>query len=272
VTTPPNLGKDSDTDELIRQIRSQTASWESGPRLIVIDTLSRSTEDWNESSSQDVMRFVKQVEKIVDAFKAVVMPVHHCGKDESKGMRGSSALHGSADAEWMVSRSTETGPRLLSVEKMKDGPDKGRLRYELVDVPLGRDEAGEEIVTCFAKILEGPAETTPEPAKLREGRFTQEDMLVAILRTIAKTEGQPVPNGSTLSAGRIVAKARFKEAVASARVFASVDADSARNSFNRAVRTLKSKGLVAEEDELLCLLEPSPAEPNAKEPPTGREL
>ena len=103
---------------------------------------------------------MRHAAKLSAAFNALVMPVHHCGKDESKGMRGSSALHGSADAEWAVSRRADTGARMLSIEKMKDGPDKGRISYELENGKLGVDADGSDILTCFATVF---AEVPPRP-------------------------------------------------------------------------------------------------------------
>lgn len=256
VTTAPNLGRDGDTAELIEQIRAQTGAlgWE--PQLIVIDTLSRSVEDMNESSSQDVMRFVSNAELISKAFGCVVMPVHHTGKDESKGMRGSSALHGSADAEWLVSRPEDAGPRQMSVEKMKDGEDKLRLRYDLVKVDLGADLDGQRITTCVAKVVEAsdePGPATREPKS--KGRFSQEDLLVTILRLLAVSGGQPTPEGSPLGKGKVVPRGTFEEAVASTEMFAALSPAALRTSTKRAFDALIEKGELAKDAKNLCVLD-----------------
>ena len=255
ITTAPNLGSKSETDDLIHQIKVQTQALGWKPKLIVVDTLSRSIEDLNESSSQDVMRFVKHAEKIVLAFDALVMPVHHCGKDETKGMRGSSALHGSADAEWMVSLHAETGARQLTVEKMKDGPDKGRLRYDLVDVPLGKDEAGAPIVTCCAKLLDRPDDVASKP-QVSERGLTHEATVLTALRVLATLEGKDGSLGADRRTGRILMKARLKDVLVSTGVFSTMTSGAVTKAFKRAWDALEKKAIVDQDEEVVCLLSP----------------
>ncbi len=254
VTTAPIMGgAKADTKRLIAEIREQTKAlgWE--PKLIVLDTLSRSIDDLNESSSQDVMDFVKNAELLGQAFKATVMPVHHCGKDESKGMRGSSALHGSADAEWMVARDPESGVRRMTVEKMKDGPDKDQLRYDLVDVPLGFDEDGEPIGSCVAKVFEAqPDEKDARPARAKG--VTQEESVLVVLKLLAALEGRPAPEDANLPAGsKIVARSRVLDTLILARVLASPNPASVRKALNRALEALAKRGVLTDAGEDVCL-------------------
>ena len=256
VTTAPDLGRKGDTTELIDQIRTQAGRFGWKPRLVVVDTLSRSVADMDESSSQDIMRFVGNAEAISDAFGCVVMPVHHTGKDESKGMRGSSALHGSADAEWLVSRPGDGGPRVLSVEKMKDGSDKARLRYDLVDVDLGVDSDGQRITTCVAKVFEGDDEPVGVGRELRgKGRFSQDDMLCTILKLLVANVGEPSPEGSTLGRGKIITRTRFHEAVASTGMFAALSPKALTTATDRAFRVLVKRGRLSKDAKQLCLLD-----------------
>lgn len=256
VTTAPNLGKGRDTADLIEEIEDQTGRLGWRPALVVIDTLSRSVEDMNESSSQDVMRFVNNAERIGRHFGCVVMPVHHTGKDETKGMRGSSALHGSADAEWLVSRSGDAGPRHLSVEKMKDGEDRARLKYELVNVGLGTDRDGHRITSCVAKVMEAAGEPDQAGGERKASlRYSQDAVLGAVLRVLAASEGQPAPEGSPLGRGKVVSQARLKVALASAGVFANLSAGALRGATSRALDALVKGGELSREGEDLCVLE-----------------
>jgi RecA/RadA recombinase len=260
VTTPPNLSRGGDTTDLIEEIEAQTSRLGWQPALVVIDTLSRSVDDMNESSSQDVMAFVKNAERIGRHFNCVVMPVHHTGKDETKGMRGSSALHGAADAEWLVSRPDDAGARQLSVEKMKDGEDKARLRYDLVNVPLGVDRDGNKITTCVAKVQEAVGETEQAKGEPKANKGIPKDaVLGGILRLLAEIEGKTAPDGSPLGRGKIVSKARFKTALAMAAIFSTSSAGALRQATDRAIDALVEKGELSRDGDELCVLERSAA-------------
>ncbi len=203
ITQAPNLGgKGHSTEDLIADIRRQTRILGSTPSLIVLDTLARSITDLRESDAQDIMEFVTNAARISNAFDdALVMPIHHTGKDESKGMRGSSALHGAADAEWLVTRDFATGARHLSVEKMKDGPDGARIRFALRDHALGVDLAGAAMGTCVAEVFD--AEAAPKVARQKSGP-SQTDAVLFTLRALVAAEGKPAPEGSQVPEGRKV--------------------------------------------------------------------
>jgi len=87
----------------------------------VLDTLARSIPGADENSARDLGFFIANADAIARELEVVVIVVHHAGKSVERGMRGSSALHGAADAEWEVSAG-DAG-RLVKVVKMKDGAD-----------------------------------------------------------------------------------------------------------------------------------------------------
>lgn len=260
ITRAPHLGAKGDhTDELIGDIRSECRRLGfDSPRLVVLDTLSRSITDLQESSAQDIMVFVEHAQRIADGLGALVMPVHHCGKDESRGMRGSSALHGAVDAEWMVARDAETGVRHLSVEKMKDGPDRLRGGYDLEDVVVGTDLAGHPIATCVAKVydvvaVEATAETRPGP---------QDDRFLAALRVLAELEG--IETTAPGPAGKAVALTRLRAVLATSGALAASSEKAAATAFTRALAALARKGVIAVAGERVLLLAKEAASAQAK--------
>ena len=253
VTKAPRLGGPgfkSEVDELVAAIRRQKAS----PKLIILDTLSRSVEELNESSSQDVMTFVRDAEELSAAFGALVMPIHHTGKDESKGMRGSSALHGSADAEWAVSRRTDGKGCTLSVEKMKDGPDKGRVSYELRDFDLGRDDEGSRIGTCVARVYAEAPEEASSPAPRAAGA-TQDDIVLALAKLLIAIEGR----GDERGGSKATTRSRLLECIATAGVFPTADAKYRSKILRRALDSLAAKGAVTLDDDRVALPAGPPA-------------
>lgn len=62
------------------------------PKLIVIDTLARAMAGMNENDAQDAGKFVQLCDSLIETFGCSTLVLHHTGKDESRGARGSSAL------------------------------------------------------------------------------------------------------------------------------------------------------------------------------------
>lgn len=86
--------------EMIREIQALKVC----PRLIVLDTLARAMTGMDESFAKDAGATIAAVEFLKRTFGCSVMVVHHTGKDESRGARGSSALLAGFDATYEVKR------------------------------------------------------------------------------------------------------------------------------------------------------------------------
>jgi hypothetical protein len=132
-----------------------------GPRvgMFVIDTLARCTGGGDENSASDMGRFVAACDDLRATFGATVTSIHHSGKAADAGMRGSTALHGSADTELRVGKD-QAGVITVTCTKQKDDdpPAPLRLRLEVV--------AG--IGSCVLAQHDGPVE--PEPDVLDKPR------------------------------------------------------------------------------------------------------
>lgn len=97
--------------------------------LVVIDTLARCAAGADESSARDMGLLVDAADRIRLATGACVLFVHHSGKDESAGARGSSALNSAADTEIrLTGDSTEL---TLKATKARCGPEGTIGRYRL---------------------------------------------------------------------------------------------------------------------------------------------
>ena len=86
--------------------------------------------------------------------------VHHTGKDQSKGLRGHSSLHGALDAEIAVTYEKRKS-RTLRVGKLKDEDDKHSFGFRLEKHIVGNDEDGEVETSCTVE-PEGLG-TQPQP-------------------------------------------------------------------------------------------------------------
>lgn len=77
---------------------------ESRPLLVVIDTVARSMVGGDENQTKDMTKVVEAGDLIRRAGGSCVLFIHHTGKDETKGMRGSIALEAGCDTAWEVTR------------------------------------------------------------------------------------------------------------------------------------------------------------------------
>lgn len=88
------------------------------PSLIVIDTLTRLLTGLDENSAKDASMVTKFMEQLARYFECFVLAIHHTGKDQNKGMRGSSALYANVDT--VISTKLKQGGTELRVKKQKD--------------------------------------------------------------------------------------------------------------------------------------------------------
>jgi hypothetical protein len=70
---------------------------ELGVDMVVVDTVARTMVGGDENGPKDMNRLVAGLDHIREKTGALALGVHHAGKDETKGMRGHSALLGAVD-------------------------------------------------------------------------------------------------------------------------------------------------------------------------------
>ena len=91
------------------------------PKVIVIDTFSKSTIGGDDNSTKDMTLAIENAYGIARYFDGLVVLVDHLGKDVKKGLRGSYAKFAGADMVGVVEKSGDTVR--LYTDKMKDGED-----------------------------------------------------------------------------------------------------------------------------------------------------
>lgn len=146
----PNMMLNPDVKDLGEALRR------CGPlSVIVMDTYARVMGGGNENEAQDVNKVVANCALLHKLTGAIVLLVHHTGKDSASGARGSSALRAAADVEVEIVRTKSY--RAATVTKMKDGADGGEYRFGLNTIVVGLDEDGEERTSCVVEHLAAPA-------------------------------------------------------------------------------------------------------------------
>jgi len=121
------------------------------PALVVVDTLARSMGAGDENTAKDAAMFVRNCDLIREATGAHVMVIHHTGKDEDRGARGSSALRAAVDNEIQVTSEWEIISR-----KQRDQEPPEPLHFNLRSVMLGMDEDGEPVTSAVVDASEPP--------------------------------------------------------------------------------------------------------------------
>lgn len=157
VDAAPNLLQVKDVRDLITEIKKFGKA-----DVIVIDTLAQTTPGANENAGEDMGKALAHCQAIHRATGAVVLLIHHAGKDLSKGARGWSGLRAAADAEIEISRTGEE--RLATITKQKDGSDGKKYPFKLTVVPIGTDTEGETIDSCVVTHQESEGRAARVPA------------------------------------------------------------------------------------------------------------
>ena len=149
IADQPNLLETEDVEGVIAQITKH-----GGADLVIIDTLAQVTPGGNENSGQDIGKALRNARAIKEQTGAMVLFIHHSGKDDDKGARGWSGLKGAADVEIKISRKDDL--RCAIVTKMKDGPDTGAYYFNLEQVALGVDGDGDALISLVVEPADPP--------------------------------------------------------------------------------------------------------------------
>lgn len=148
--------------------------------VVIVDTWAQTTPGGNENSGEDMGKALSHCKGIRRATGAVVLLVHHSGKDASKGARGWSGLRAAADAELEVLRSP--AGRLLRTAKQKDGADDLEWGFDLEVVEIGRDEDDEPITSCVVVDAQVPS------ARVLRTLGPKEQIVNEVIQEMAKSQ------------------------------------------------------------------------------------
>lgn len=107
-------------------------NYKEAPKLFVIDTLARNYGSGDENSTQDMNRWIANVDRFIrEEFRCAVMIVHHTGHNENNRGRGSSVLPAALDAEYKVTREGEGQEFTIDLQQtlIKDGRPLEPMRF-----------------------------------------------------------------------------------------------------------------------------------------------
>jgi hypothetical protein len=177
----PNLMEAKDSAAVAAAIQAA-----GGADIVVVDTFAQVMPGANENAGEDVGKALGHCKRIHEATGALVVLVHHSGKDAGRGARGWSGLRAACDAELEVVK-TETGARYLRLSKSKDGEDGLEWGFELQQVQLGVDEDLDPITSCVV------AEAVVNKAKAIDKKLgPRERAVVDAFQVLAEAQTQGI--------------------------------------------------------------------------------
>ena len=223
----PNLTDAASVTNLIKDIKN------AGPYdLIVMDTFAQVTPGANENSGEDMGKALNYCKRLSFVTGAMVLLVHHSGKDSSKGARGWSGIKAAMDVELEVTR--YENDRCLEVTKMKDGQGEGdQFGFMLHTVVLGQDDDGDDITSCIVEYCDAKSFKKPQKPK----RLGEVEMLV--LSTFHDLAGVEMTSD--------IAYTALRDAAINQLIHEGTGRDQRPLRFSRAVESLIKKGLLVKE-------------------------
>jgi hypothetical protein len=145
--------------ESVQDISASVKLRATKPGVIFIDTLALS-HDGDENSSKDMSLVLRNCKILAENTGCVVILVHHTGKDDSKGMRGSSVTY--AGSDFVLEISSSGKDHAMFVDKLKDGERGAQFGFTLPSVEVGKTPRGKVITSCYVEPSSG---ITPRGAK-----------------------------------------------------------------------------------------------------------
>lgn len=226
------LNSDADVEGLIETILAASANLGRPVKLVVIDTLSRALAGGNENASEDMGALVKSADRIRQATGAMVLFVHHSGKDAARGARGHSLLRAATDTEIEILRPEGSEVATIKVQKQRelDMDDPGAFRLEVVE--LGTNRRGKPLTSCVAVAAEAPPEP-PKRSKLSSaaaiGRQALEN---ALFKSGQRTDRDNVPLGVPVVPVEVWRREAYEMGISTG------DAEAKKKAFQRATEKL----------------------------------
>ena len=154
------LTDESSVDEMM-EIITQMVEAHGEPQMIVVDTLARAMGAADENSTKEMGAAIQAVDNIRDEYDCTVLAVHHTGHGNKDRARGSSALLGAVDAEFMVDKWSGDDP-VAKIEvkftKMKDAKIPEPLNFAHMEIDL----VGSDMSNTQSVVLEPISDGRPK--------------------------------------------------------------------------------------------------------------
>jgi hypothetical protein len=156
---------------------------------VFLDTLGASFGGRSQDDAAQMTLATDAMQAVAEHFKCAVVTVHHSGKDEARGMRGSQVLKDRVDTVITLGKA-KGGAIAINVEKQRNGAPGAPLTFRLaqVDIAAGSGRIERTCIVADLAIATAPSPVTA-PANGKPVKLSRDER--AILEAI-KAEGKPV--------------------------------------------------------------------------------
>jgi len=214
---------------------------------LFIDTLQKAQGMADENSGRDMGTVMANVDRIAEAIPGChVCLVHHMNAGGTK-LRGHTSVYAGVDQVILVTKDEEAKMSTAVLDKQKDDEDGAQIRFELMQVEIGRRAVdGKPITSCV---------TLPVGGKLElkvAGKFSdrtisltsQQKNILTALKDALVEHGEPPPSNLKLpkSITTVVQFKFWRDAYAA--IAADSDAQAVKKALQRAGEKLYEKRVI----------------------------
>ncbi len=221
------------------------------PGLVIVDTLHRNM-DGDENSSQDIGRFIANLDGFIKPLGAAVLVVHHSGHGPKDRSRGSSSIRAAMDGEFSATK--DDGGIVLACHKAKDFEAFQPLQFSLKPIDLDWcSDDGEPLTSVYLE-YDGEGKTRTQKRKLS----AREDAILTSLNEAITAHGvEPTTEIKAKFGGfdslvrkqqKIVSIEHWREVAYKAIVVDANTEDAKRKAFKRCRDKLLNQGFTVEYD------------------------
>ena len=231
--------------------------------LIVIDTFSKGIADGggDENQAKDQNRALANPRRVQEQTGVHVAIIHHTGKNEERGARGSNAHLGDVDAMIQIS-----GKKNVKTAIVTDANDQavGKLtKFEMQIIELGVDDDGDPIITAIVDKNDPIDLEDDQNSKALSGQVQLAFDL--LLQNFYDGRGRPPPDDTTRGRKypkqtKVCTLDEWKESCQRGGLTSSDDHKAFYKAFERAHQTLLAKHMIGELDKnvwVVGVVEPS---------------
>ncbi|MBR0693622.1 AAA family ATPase [Bradyrhizobium lablabi] len=150
---------EGDTAKLIEEIIAISRLYNLPVTALFIDTLAKAQGAADENSGRDMAVVMANVDRIAAAVPGChVCLVHHMNAGGTK-LRGHTSISANIDQVVLVAKEEGTKVRTATLDKQKDEEDGAEIRFELMQVEVGRRAIDGKPITSCVTVPAGTART-----------------------------------------------------------------------------------------------------------------
>lgn len=212
--------------------------------LVIIDTAAR-VMPGSKEDAEAMGKLVAACDAIRAATGAAVLLVHHTGKDEGRGSRGSNLLPAAVDVNLSVAK-TDT-ITTVELEKQRDGQTGTLCTFRLAVIDLGLDEDGDPLTSCVLETTNADHKSSKTPKPKLTGAAK---VALRTLRKAINEAGQPAPASNHIPPDmRTVTLEQWRRYHYVGTASGDMTPDARKKAFQRARETLHGAGAIEVHDD-----------------------